>query len=361
MQENDLLQKLMLQQRSSVRRSSLKDKPEADVSVPEEEPIASRPKEEVVEPPPVTIAQQPEAAEPVAEKAPLTEAEIFPVGQPLQDVVEEKPALTERDLFPENTLELPTPRKRKAVKVILPKEPVAERSAEPEVPRTRDVVVDEAVVKSSAEEVTDTLPEERTYAEEVFPIEEPRRKKPSNANTRTYAVLLAGALLAGFGGYYFYLTQHNTNRRIAKTTTQPTVAVSQPTALSTDSAHGDLKKSVTLPTATAEPKTKPAETPAVKKPEAKAPTATPVVEKNKTATEPITTASTAVRYKVIMKAYFHDKPDESTRRKAFIIHWNNAVLTPQDEKNGFIYVVFTNHLGQTSKGWLRKKDLIQLK
>jgi serine/threonine protein kinase len=68
-----------------------------------------------------------------------------------------------------------------------------------------------------------------------------------------------------------------------------------------------------------------------------------------------------VRYKVRNKAYFHDEPDASTKRDAFIIHWNNAVLKPLDEKAGFIYVIFTNHLGQTSKGWLSKNDLNEVK
>ena len=57
------------------------------------------------------------------------------------------------------------------------------------------------------------------------------------------------------------------------------------------------------------------------------------------------------------RAYFHNEPDESTRRAAFIVHWNNAVIKALDDRDGFVYVVFTNHLGQTSKGWLRKKDL----
>jgi serine/threonine-protein kinase len=65
-------------------------------------------------------------------------------------------------------------------------------------------------------------------------------------------------------------------------------------------------------------------------------------------------------YKVRSKAYFHTQPDESTRRNAFIVHWNNAVLHPKEERNDFVYVVFTNHLGQTSRGWLRKKDLIKI-
>jgi len=64
------------------------------------------------------------------------------------------------------------------------------------------------------------------------------------------------------------------------------------------------------------------------------------------------------KYKLASRrVYFHNEPDESTRRNAFIVHWNNATLTALEEKNGFIYVVFTNHLGQTSKGWLPKKDL----
>jgi serine/threonine-protein kinase len=63
------------------------------------------------------------------------------------------------------------------------------------------------------------------------------------------------------------------------------------------------------------------------------------------------------KYRVISKAFFHDQPSEATRRKAFISHWNNAVLTPLGQTADFIYVEFTNHLGQTSKGYLRKADL----
>jgi|GEM_PF-6029844 len=72
-----------------------------------------------------------------------------------------------------------------------------------------------------------------------------------------------------------------------------------------------------------------------------------------------TTGGNKERYKILEKAYFHDQPDERTRRQAFINHWNNSYATLQalDEKNGFIYVVFRNHQNQTSKGWLRKKDL----
>ena len=77
--------------------------------------------------------------------------------------------------------------------------------------------------------------------------------------------------------------------------------------------------------------------------------------------EPEKSEGSVGKYKVVNKAYFHNEPDESTRREAFIIHWNNAVLQPTEERNGFVYVVFTNHLGQTSRGWLRKSDLTEVK
>jgi serine/threonine-protein kinase len=63
------------------------------------------------------------------------------------------------------------------------------------------------------------------------------------------------------------------------------------------------------------------------------------------------------KYVVKSIAYFYDQPAEGTQRKAFINHWNNALLNPIDEKDGFIYIIFRNQRGQVSKGWLRKKDL----
>jgi hypothetical protein len=77
----------------------------------------------------------------------------------------------------------------------------------------------------------------------------------------------------------------------------------------------------------------------------------------------ITSSDIKGRYKIRGKAYFHNEPDENTRRNAFVLHWNNsyATLEALEDKNGFIYVIFTNHLGQTSKGWLPKEDLIQVK
>lgn len=67
------------------------------------------------------------------------------------------------------------------------------------------------------------------------------------------------------------------------------------------------------------------------------------------------------RYKVQGKAHFYTEPNESTKRPAFITHWNNAVLKPLDEQDGYVYVIFTNFRGETSRGWLAKADLIKVK
>src|SRR5579875_2273394 len=56
------------------------------------------------------------------------------------------------------------------------------------------------------------------------------------------------------------------------------------------------------------------------------------------------------QYKVITpRAYFHNQPDATTRRTAYMIP-SNDVVPAYDEKNGFIYTEFTNNRGQTSKG-----------
>ena len=66
------------------------------------------------------------------------------------------------------------------------------------------------------------------------------------------------------------------------------------------------------------------------------------------------------QYKVLAsRAYFHSSPDKNTRRVSYLIP-SNDVITALDEKTGFVYTEFTNSRGQTSKGWIRKQDLISL-
>lgn len=63
------------------------------------------------------------------------------------------------------------------------------------------------------------------------------------------------------------------------------------------------------------------------------------------------------RYRITSKANFYNTPDENNMRSTFIS--GNKVVGALEEKNGFIFVEYTNDLGFTVKGWLSKKDLIK--
>lgn len=78
------------------------------------------------------------------------------------------------------------------------------------------------------------------------------------------------------------------------------------------------------------------------------------------ARQPDKPAQVVGQYKVIVpRAYFHNEPDENTRREAYMIP-SNDVVTALKENSEFIYTEFTNNRGQTSRGWIRKQDLITL-
>jgi type I restriction enzyme M protein len=68
-----------------------------------------------------------------------------------------------------------------------------------------------------------------------------------------------------------------------------------------------------------------------------------------------------IRYAVVDTTYFHDQPDEVTKRKSFLDPLNKNILTPIHDQNGYIFIVYTNHFGITSKGWINKKDLKPLR
>ncbi len=74
-------------------------------------------------------------------------------------------------------------------------------------------------------------------------------------------------------------------------------------------------------------------------------------------------ATVKTQYKVPAKAYFYRHPNHQSRKATFISNWEKsyAPLNALDEKNGFIYVVFTDDRGKTSEGWLRKKDVKRVK
>ena len=78
--------------------------------------------------------------------------------------------------------------------------------------------------------------------------------------------------------------------------------------------------------------------------------------------EPGTSGGTLkVQYTVTDTTFFHDKPDESTRRKTYLDPLNKNILNPLRDQNGYIYIEYTNHFGRTSKGWINKKDLRPLR
>ena len=78
------------------------------------------------------------------------------------------------------------------------------------------------------------------------------------------------------------------------------------------------------------------------------------------AQQPDKLAQVVGQYKVVVpRAYFHNEPDENTRREAYMIP-SNDVVTALKESNEFVYTEFTNNRGQTSRGWIRKQDLITL-
>ena len=87
-------------------------------------------------------------------------------------------------------------------------------------------------------------------------------------------------------------------------------------------------------------------------------TSPPVTEvQTPAATEPVVSRPVIGRYKVTSKANFYNSPDENNMRSTFISESANKTVNALEDKNGFIFVEYTNDLGFTSKGWLSKKDL----
>ncbi|HEY0067375.1 MAG TPA: protein kinase, partial [Flavisolibacter sp.] len=181
-------------------------------------------------------------------------------------------------------------------------------------------------------------------------------------------VLFLGGGLLVYGVYKFFIDPASNTTVSSETASLPEGKTEPPKPVPADESVGEVQRgpvekkeeqdvepaerepSVDAPS---EPVTR--EEPAKPKPQ---PTVTKPAEQR--VEEPGEGSNTTAKYKVRSKAYFHNEPDESTRRAAFIVHWNNAVLEPKQERNDFVYIVFTNHQGQTSRGWLRIKDLVKV-
>ena len=65
----------------------------------------------------------------------------------------------------------------------------------------------------------------------------------------------------------------------------------------------------------------------------------------------------ATKYLVKTKAYFYSEPDINSRLNLYLNKPNHSRLSPLEEKNGFVYVIYRNSRGKITRGWLNKKDL----
>jgi hypothetical protein len=86
-------------------------------------------------------------------------------------------------------------------------------------------------------------------------------------------------------------------------------------------------------------------------------TATAQTTPSQPTTQPAEPRPVIAKYRVTSKANFYNGPDENTMRSTFIAESANKTVNALEDRNGFIYVEYTNDLGFTSKGWLSKTDL----
>ncbi|MBO0938111.1 MFS transporter [Fibrella sp. HMF5335] len=70
-----------------------------------------------------------------------------------------------------------------------------------------------------------------------------------------------------------------------------------------------------------------------------------------------------VRLYTLSSIYTHlyQRPDKRSDRQALVNLWKRVVLTPLAERNGFVFVVYTNKKGQRIRGWLPKRALRPLR
>ena len=206
---------------------------------------------------------------------------------------------------------------------------------------TRNVMNEYLLSKAAAETKKRELELSASSMHRINPKPERERGRFPNVS-----ILLLLFFLIAFGATFFYFQYRKPNASLNRAAAIQDSSKQNDTLLVLASKKDNAKKA----TKVAGKKTKQRNTVEHKTVKGK---------KESSENKSISKAEAKGLYKIISKAYFHNEPDEATRRDAFVVHWNNsyARLKAHDEKNGFIYVVFHNHLNQTSKGWLRKKDL----
>lgn len=55
------------------------------------------------------------------------------------------------------------------------------------------------------------------------------------------------------------------------------------------------------------------------------------------------------------RAYFHDYPNNESRRNAYLIKGENGNVI--ESRNGFVYIIFKNSKNQITKGWISIDDI----
>lgn len=156
-----------------------------------------------------------------------------------------------------------------------------------------------------------------------------KRKRKRKAGT---ALLLMFVLIIAAGWSYFYYLKDN------KKLNHYEMSVA-------DSVNTISKMPVQASTINSEIKT------AGMKKNASAKTIFHPVNKDETENHP------SKRYTVVNKTWFHSRPDPGKRKTFYLQPNEDLVLVPTQEENGFVYVVYINKKGQSTHGWLAKKDL----
>lgn len=125
-----------------------------------------------------------------------------------------------------------------------------------------------------------------------------------------------------------------------------------------DEVNATIQEETTRITRPARPASASTKTPSAASIQPSATISQPAATTNQGAsTTPAESRTVIGKYRITSKANFYNAPDENTMRSTFISESSNKTVNALEDKNGFIFVEYTNDLGFTSKGWLSKKDL----
>jgi type I restriction enzyme M protein len=193
----------------------------------------------------------------------------------------------------------------------------------------------------------------RENLHEFFETSTPLVEKKKKRRMLPAAILLIILLTGAF--FYFYnlkgnnLVKNLTGRFISQHKVADTLSKRKP-ADSTNLAKANAIK--TSPTATQSSSNN------NKKPVIDSVDSSVVTDPEET--KPNTDSTLPHGYTVVNKTWFYRTPDTTDQKNLFLEPRPNLVLTPTNEENGFVYVVYINKKGEATRGWLNKKDLARI-